>query len=168
MRTINAAGLALTKLSEGILDGDKTTPNYDPYMDVAKYWTIGYGHLIVYNGRKLKGSGDEKLARSLYPNGLNLSQCEALLTTDMMTACRDAEHAVHVTINDNQFAALADWTFQFGAGNLATSTLLRRINGMDFAGAATEFAKWIMADGVRVAGLVTRAERRRVLFTTPE
>lgn len=42
MREINQAGLDLIKSFEGILDGDPTTVNLDPYLDPVGIWTIGF------------------------------------------------------------------------------------------------------------------------------
>jgi lysozyme len=41
MREINQAGLDLIKSFEGILDGDPSTSNLDPYLDPVGIWTIG-------------------------------------------------------------------------------------------------------------------------------
>ncbi|GLK65426.1 lysozyme [Paracoccus kondratievae] len=47
-----------------------------------------------------------------------------------------------VSLNENQFGALVSFTYNLGAGNLASSTLLRKLNAGDYAGAAAEFPRW--------------------------
>ena len=47
------------------------------------------------------------------------------------------------------------------------STLLRRLNENDRAGAADEWLKWVYAGGQQLAGLVKRRAEERALFLTP-
>lgn len=56
-----------------------------------------------------------------------------------------------------------------GAGRLQTSTLRRRINQRDWAGAANELRRWVYGGGKVLPGLVTRrdAERALVLSDSP-
>ena len=62
------------------------------------------------------------------------------------------------------FDALTCFTFNLGAGNLANSTLLKKLNQKDYEGAAEEFEKWIYAGGKVLAGLVRRRKAERALF----
>jgi len=164
MRKTPESAVNLVKSFEGIPDGDPTTVNIDPYLDPVGIWTIGWGHAIVYKGRFLRGEVDRVQAKLLYPNGLTMAQCDQLIRADMMDAARDVEHLVKVPLTENQFAALVDFTFNLGAGNLEKSTLLRLLNAGDYAGAAAEFGKWNKAGGKILAGLVNRRERERQLF----
>ena len=123
--------------------------------------TIGYGHTCGV-----------ELGMSCTP-----AQASAWLSEDV----RYAEDLVraHVTapLNQNQFDALVSIIFNVGPGAnggkdgiifLATgqsSTLLRKLNAGDYAGAADEFPKWChCAGGTLLAGLVTRRARERALF----
>jgi lysozyme len=63
-----------------------------------------------------------------------------------------------------QIAAIADFTFNCGAGNLEISNLRRRVNRGDFDGAADEFLRWVYARGVKLPGLVRRRVAERDLF----
>ena len=63
-------------------------------------------------------------------------------------------------------AALVDFTFNLGSGNLQTSTLLKLLNAGDYAGAANELPKWNLGSGRVQPGLVTRRARERSLFLT--
>jgi lysozyme len=49
-------------------------------------------------------------------------------------------------------------------GALAKSTLLRKLNAGDVAGAGREFARWTKAKGLELAGLVRRRAAERALF----
>ncbi len=92
MRVINDAGLNIIKSFEGIMDGDPTTVNLDPYMDPIEIFTIGWGHALRdKEGRFLRGLGAESKARAQYPGGITLDQAEALLREDSATAAKEVE-----------------------------------------------------------------------------
>jgi lysozyme len=164
LREISQAGLALIKAAEGLVDGDTSTVNIDPYLDPVGIWTIGWGHAIWHQVRFLRGDADRDLARSLYRGGLTEPQAERLLAADLMEAGRDVLAAVDVALNDNEYAALVSFTFNLGVGNLRSSTLLRLLNAGDRIGAAGQFGRWVLADGQRLPGLVKRRETERLLF----
>jgi len=123
--------------------------------------TIGYGH-----------TSGVRLGMTCTP-----AQASVWLSEDV----RYAEELVHshVTspLDQNQFDALVSIIFNVGPGAkgvkdgiifLASgqpSTLLRKLNAGDYAGAAEEFPKWCHgAGGTLLAGLVTRRARERALF----
>ncbi len=166
MRDLNQAGLDLIKSFEGIPDGDPATVNIDPYLDPVGIWTIGWGHAISVGGAYLRGKANRDAARDLYPDGITLAQAETLLRGDVLDTCRDVESLVEVPLTDNQFAALVSFTFNLGRGSLARSTLLRKLNEKDYAGAAAEFARWNRAGGKVLDGLVARRAAEAQLFAT--
>jgi lysozyme len=55
-------------------------------------------------------------------------------------------------------------TFNLGAGRVRTSTLRRRINQMDWAGAALELRKWVHGGGRVLPGLVARRQAEIALL----
>lgn len=63
-----------------------------------------------------------------------------------------------------QFDALVSFTYNLGARSLSTSTLLRKLNAGDYAGAADEFLRWNKAGGKVLTGLTRRREAERALF----
>lgn len=168
MREINAEGLTLIKKWEGILDGDPTTVNLDPYLDPIGIWTIGWGHAITdAKGKFLRGPAAKAQAFALYPGGLTLPQAEALLRADCLEACKDVSSLVKVPLTENQFSALV--SFEFNTGALGKSTLLKKLNTSDAAGAAGQFGRWTKATSngqlVTLPGLVSRRGEERDLFT---
>lgn len=164
MRELSNAGLDLIKSFEGIADGDPLTVNLDPYLDPIGIWTIGWGHAIALGGAYLRGKAGRKAARDLYPGGITREQAEMLLRGDVLDSCRDVESLVDVPLTDNQFAALVSFAFNLGRGSLAKSTLLRKLNSGDYAGAAAEFRKWNKAGGKVLGGLVRRRAAEAKLF----
>lgn len=144
--TYSSNGLALTKSFEGL--------RLDAYQDSAGVWTIGYGH----TGPDIR-------------EGLVWTQeradAELLEDTGLAQAC--VNKAVTSEINQNQFDAMVDFTFNAGRGNFVSSTLLGKVNVSDFAGAAAQFALWVHAGSEVVAGLVSRRKAEAELFSlTPQ
>lgn len=169
MREINQAGLNLIKSFEGILDGDPSTVNLDPYVDPVGIYTIGWGHAIVWGNNFLRTStpNAKAIAKQLYPNGLTMQQAEELLRNDIKATSIPVEALIKVPVTDNQFAALVSFAFNVGVNNLRNSTLLRKLNARDYEGAALEFAKWNKAGGQVLKGLTRRREAEATLFRTP-
>jgi lysozyme len=134
-------GLALTKSFEGL--------HLEAYRDCAGVWTIGYGH-----------TGPTLAA------GQTISELEAeeLLRADLAEAVACVNRGVQSVISQNQFDAMVDFCFNAGRGNFLQSTLLRKLNSGDFAGAAAQFALWVHAGGEVVAGLVRRRKAEAELF----
>lgn len=163
-RDISQATVDLVKSYEGIPDGDPSTVNIDPYLDPVNIWTIGWGHAIRYGGQFLKGEADRAQMHALYPDGITLAQAEALLHADLIDTGRDVLTMLTVPVNDNEFGALTSFAFNLGTGNLRSSTLLKKLNANDRAGAADQFLRWVRADGKVLPGLVKRRAAERALF----
>lgn len=123
------------------------------YQDAVGVWTIGYGWMQPVNGVPV-GKGmtiTQGTADSLLRSGL--AQYELGVT-----------RLVRVCINQNQFDALVDFAYNLGVRALEGSTLLKKLNAGDYAGAAAEFPKWNKAGGKVLPGLVRRREAERSLF----
>lgn len=144
---IPAGAVALARRFEGLGDGDRATPGLQPYLCPAGYWTIGYGHRCPPD----------------HPS-ITEAEAETLLASDLAWFAREARALVKAPMTEGQHAALTDFAFNLGAGRLAASTLLTRLNRGDHEGAAAEFPKWVFAGGRRLAGLVLRREVERRLF----
>lgn len=171
-RELNKAGLELIKSFEGIMDGNPSTVNLDPYLDPVGIWTIGWGHAITYGISFLRGKKGKQIARSLYPGGITLAQAEEMLRQDVFEVTLEVLYLVKVPITDNQFAALVSFTFNLGAGGLERSTLLRLVNQGKFQAASAEFRKWNKARNpkgvlVRLGGLSRRRAAEMALFLKP-
>jgi len=122
------------------------------YVCPAGKPTIGWGHTYGV-----------KLGRTI-----SEAEAEVLLDHDYQQAEDDVLELVTVPLTDNQLGALTSFVFNLGQGNFSKSTLLRKINASDFAGAAAEFDKWVYAtvNGVKTKlnGLVVRRKLERSLF----
>lgn len=121
------------------------------YQDQVGVWTIGYGSTT-----------------GVYP-GLEITQEQAQerLQSDAQTAVNAVNRFVTIALNQNQFDALVDFTFNLGAGSLEHSTLLRLLNEGHYLEASDEFEKWDYAGGEPNEGLRKRRIAESTLFLTP-
>lgn len=124
------------------------------YHDPVGFPTIGYGHLL---SRKR----NEDLKRY---DPICEKVAEQILQADIAKAGLAVSRLVKSEITLEQFAALTDFAFNVGAGNLQCSTLLRKVNRKDFEGASKEFPKWIYSAGVKLRGLLKRRLAEQKLF----
>ncbi len=167
LRDVNQATVDLVKQFEGIPDGNPATSNIDPYLDPVNIWTIGWGHAITYQGRFMKGQADQTQVKAMYPDGITMQQATTLLQADLMNSGSEVLSVVTVPLNDNEYGALTSFAFNLGIGNLRSSTLLKKLNANDRAGAADQFGRWTMAGGKVLTGLVRRRAAERALFVLP-
>ncbi len=168
LRDVPQAAVDLIKGFEGIPDGDPATVNIDAYLCPAGVWTIGWGHALMDGGAQLKGPEHKLRARQLYPGGITRAQAETLLRADLIPRAASVSSLLKVAVNDAQFGALIALVFNIGAANLGASTLLRKLNAGDVAGAADQFLVWDKArvNGVLqpLAGLTRRRKAERAMF----
>jgi lysozyme len=151
---ISQRGLKLVKEFEGCLKsigGGK----FVPYVCPAGVLTIGWGTT------NLDGKKFDKY--SVWTQ----AECDAALATDMGKYEQAVTRRVKVPLNQNQFDALVSFTYNCGEGNLAKSTLLRKVNAGDYDGASRQFAAWNKGAGKVLAGLVRRRAAEAALFRSP-
>lgn len=121
------------------------------YLDTVQVPTVCAGHTATVSAQDV---GKE------YTD----DQCAALLRSDTRTAQAAVARLVKVPVTQNQYDALVDFVFNVGEGNLASSTLLRKLNSSDCRGAAAEFPRWNKAKGRVLKGLTTRRAWERSIF----
>ncbi|CAB3715355.1 lysozyme [Achromobacter marplatensis] len=118
-----------------------------PYIDPVGVLTVCDGH-----------TGSDVDPKRIYTD----AECDAWRVADLDIADRAVRRLITVPLNDWQRAALIDFTYNLGAGNLADSTMRRKFNAGDYAGACAELQRWVKGrqGGVLVTlpGLVTRRE----------
>ena len=127
-----------------------------PYLCPAGVPTIGYGSTYYANGTKVtlgdalitQGEADALLLfelRHTYAPGV-LRMCPVLLA------------------HPNKFNAVVDFCYNLGVGRLQTSTLRRKINAQDWAGAVEQLLLWNKAGGRILPGLERRRQAEAVLM----
>ncbi|WP_435952723.1 lysozyme [Dryocola sp. BD626] len=142
---ISTDGINLIKQFEGC--------RLTAYQDSVGVWTIGYGWTQPVDGRPVS-------------KGMAITQQKAneLLSEGVVQYENGVTSLVSVPVNQNQFDALVDFAYNLGVNALKGSTLLRKLNASDYAGAANEFPKWNKAGGKELAGLTRRREAEKSLF----
>lgn len=126
-----------------------------PYLCPAGIPTIGYGCTYYADGRKVTLK-DQPISQ---PDAWELLGVVAGRFADQITK------ASKVALTQGQLDALTSFAYNAGVGALTASTLWRKLQAGDVAGAAAEFPKWIRGGGKVLPGLVTRRAAERKLFT---
>ena len=126
-----------------------------PYLCPAKVPTIGYGATYYPGGKKV----------TMTDSAINESKAIEILS-NMMESYENAVNKYCTSaINQNQFDALVSFTYNLGAGNLKSSTLLKKVNlNPNDPTIKTEFMKWTKAGGKVLTGLVRRRTAESELY----
>lgn len=126
---------------------------FEAYLCPADVWTIGYRTTVYPAGTKVKKG-----------NKCTAEQDKSYFAYDL----KRFENAVHtglsVVVNQNHFDALVSLTYNVGETAFSKSTLLKKLNTKDYAGAADQFLVWNRAGGKVFKRLVRRIEAERALF----
>ena len=143
---IGNKGLRLIKEFEGC----KLTA----YICPAGVWTIGIGSTRYSDGSAVK-------------RGQTLANEEAalLLLSKTLASYEHAVNAIKVDLTQNEFDALVSLTYNIGARNLASSTLVKMLKAGDpKSEIAQQFLRWDKANGKPLAGLTQRRNAEAQLF----
>jgi len=127
-----------------------------PYLCPAGIPTIGYGSTYYPGGRRV----------TLADPPINEAEARILLVRELMHTyapgvLRLCPGLLPLAIlNDDwgKFCAIVDFAYNLGVGRLQTSTLRRKINAQDWAGAKEQLMLWVRGGGRVLPGLVRRRE----------
>ena len=92
------------------------------------------------------------------------TEADYLLRREVRHAERQVARLLKVSVTENQFSALASFTFNVGGGAFQSSTLKRKLNRGEIESAAKEFHRWKYAGGRVLLGLVKRRRAECALF----
>jgi lysozyme len=149
---LTKAGANLIQHYEGCLQ--KKGEHYHAYKCPAGVWTCGWGSTGPPHGEH-KIDSTTRWSRE---------QCDEAFLKDMQQFEKSVRKLVRVPLTANQYDALVSFTYNCGANALERSTLLKRVNAGDHAGAAKEFHKWNKANGKALAGLTRRRASESLLY----
>jgi len=128
---LSPSGIELLKKLEGYKDKS--------YQDGAGVWTLGYG---TTHGIKVGMTCTPVMA-------------EGWLIRDTAAADTAVTKMVHAPRTQNEHDALVIFAYNVGVPSLASSTLLRKFNAGDKAGAAEQFKAW---NKIRVNGQLAESK----------
>jgi len=131
---LSALGLVGIAAHEGYSD--------KAYQDVVGIWTIGFGT-----------TKDVKPADKIDP-------VKALQrkTEDIVKFEGTIKQCVTVPLHQHEYDAYVSLAYNIGPGAFCNSTLVKRLNQQDYAGACKEILRWNRAGGKVVKGLAVRRE----------
>ncbi|EIC4353482.1 lysozyme [Salmonella enterica] len=123
---------------------------HEPYRDVVGVLTVCDGH-----------TGKDIVPGKYYTD----TECDALLNQDLTRVKAQVDPLIKVSIPESERAAFYSFAYNVGTGAFARSTLLKKLNAGDNAGACNELKRWTYAGGKQWKGLVTRREIEREVCT---
>ena len=127
-----------------------------PYLCPAGVPTVGYGATHYLDGCRVQLTDppiSEQAARRLL-----VLQIERIYLPAVMRQCPGLAGE-----SAERLAAIIDWCFNLGEGNLRASTMRRRINAGAWEQVPGELVKWVIARGVVMRGLVLRRQAEAAL-----
>lgn len=126
-----------------------------PYLCPAAVPTLGFGSTRYEDGTRV----------SLTDPPITKERAEQLLQHELRTVCFPAVERFCPDLTDPRAqGAIADFVYNLGAGRLQSSTLRKRINAGDMAGAQQELSKWVRGGGKILPGLVKRRAAEAALL----
>ena len=137
---MNPFALSLIKQFEGC--------RLKAYTDSVGVWTIGWGHT----------------GKNVHPGMIiTQAQADAILIHDLASCEALVSPLITITLSDEQMGAIIDFAYNLGVGDLAKSTLLKKIKSSDPT-ASDEFLRWNRAGGRILKGLSDRRAAEQALF----
>jgi lysozyme len=126
-----------------------------PYLCPAGIPSIGYGATYYEDGARV----------TLKDPAISRERAEAMLLWMVRTIYLPAVLRLCPNVDTpERLAALIDFAFNLGTGNLAASTLRKRVNASRWAEVPAEIRKWNRGGGRVLRGLVLRREAEAALI----
>ena len=126
-----------------------------PYLCPAGVPTIGYGATYYEDGTRV----------TLHDAPITAERAEHLLQWHVKTVYLPAACQLCPSVDTpERMAALIDFAYNLGAGNLKASTLRKRVNAGDWGSAPYELKKWDKAGGRILRGLTIRRAAEAALI----
>ena len=124
------------------------------YQDSKAIWTIGWGNTQYENGIRVK-KGDV----------LTQQRADELFATILISFEYGVNKRVGASVTQGMFDALVSFSYNLGLGNLAKSTLLKKVNANPSdATIRTEFMKWVNKGSSFEKGLTRRRKAEADLY----
>lgn len=141
---MNRIQIASLSLSAVALVGLAVHEGYreETYLDIVGVPTIGYG---TTQGVKM---GDRTTPVKALERALaDIQKFEGAI-----------KQCVKVPLHQHEYDSFSSLAYNIGAGAFCRSTLVRKLNAGDYAGACNEILRWNRAGGKEVRGLTIRRQ----------
>lgn len=126
-----------------------------PYLCPAGVPTIGYGSTRYEDGRRV----------SFADPAITRERAEELLMWELRTVCVPQVLKLCPGLNTHErTAAILDFAFNCGVGNLRASTLRKKINAGEWGDVPAELMKWTRGGGRVLKGLQLRRAAEAALI----
>lgn len=129
----SASLLAILEVDEGF--------RATPYRDTGGVWTVCQGI-----------TGKEVVLGKTYSK----SECRELFEKHIVIAGKGVIACTKVPLKQHQYDAFVRFTYNVGVSAFCNSTLARKLNAGDYAGACNQLNRWVYVRGEKVKGLVNR------------
>ncbi|WP_286459815.1 lysozyme [Citrobacter sp. CK198] len=116
---------------------------YTPYRDIVGVITVCDGH-----------TGSDIIWGKRYSD----NECDALTRKDMRRIAARVDPHIKVPTTETQRAAIYSWAYNVGETAAINSTLLKKLNSLDYSGACAELKRWVYAGGKKWKGLMNRRD----------
>jgi len=114
--------------------------------------TLGHGSTTHADGRPVKLGDTTTPTKALARTMMDVDKFQGAM-----------RQCVRVPLYQHEYDSLVQFAYNIGSDALCKSTLMRKLNAGDYAGACNEMTKWVYAGGRKVQGLVNRREAERKL-----
>jgi lysozyme len=125
-----------------------------PYLCPAGFPSIGFGARTYLDGRQVR----------MTDPAISEETAERLLLSSLQRVYLPAAQKLCPRADESQLGALADFCLNIGPARLASSTLRRKFNRGDIAGARAELQRWVYGGGKKLPGLVLRRKAEAALL----
>lgn len=143
-----ATWVAICVACVGSFEGMRQVAYYDP----VRIPTYCFGETQRPDGSPVQ-MGDQATAE----------ECRQMLGDRVAEFGRGVDACVKVPLPPARKAAFVSFSYNVGTGAFCGSTLVKKINAGDVAGACDELLRWTTARGVKLPGLVKRREQERAM-----
>lgn len=139
----SAGAVAVAVALIGGFEGLRT----EAYKDIVGVWTVCYGETL-----------------DVEPGASHtVAECDAMLAKRIVEFEAGLDRCLAVEVPTQTKIAFVSWAYNVGIGAACRSTLVRKANAGDLAGACNELPRWNRAGGRVIRGLTNRRVTERDL-----
>ncbi len=143
MNPANKAGIAIVTVALVAALTKFEGTRYVPYQDIVNVWTVCEGY-----------AGRDVVRGKTYTR----AECDAITKEQLEKHGGAVLRCTNVPITQREYEAYALFTYNVGESAFCGSSLLKKLNSGDHAGACNGLLAWDMAGGKHVPGLARRRQ----------